>query len=89
MNDPILNDIAKELNVSPYQVELKFLLQLGENVVVVPKSIHQNYLMENISLDFMISDENMVKLKMSERCYRLSDSSSFMNNDWCITEDRE
>ena len=89
MNDPVLNEISKELNVSPYQLELKFLLQLGENVVVVPKSVHEKFLIENISLNFSISEENMAKLKLCERCYRLSDSSSLMNNDWCITEDRE
>ena len=89
MDDPVLNEIAKKLNVSPYQLELKFLLQLGENVVVVPKSVHEKYLVDNISLDFSINDEDLMRLKSCEKCYRLSDSSSLMNNDWCITEDRE
>lgn len=89
MNDPVLNEIAKEMKVTPCQLELKFLLQLGENVVIVPKSVHEKYLLENISLDFEINETNMNRLKMCERCYRLADSLSTMNNDWFITEDRE
>ena len=89
MDDPVLNEIAKEMNISPQRLELKFLLQLGDNVMIVPKSAQDNHIKENISLDFTISESNMNRLKGCERCYKLFDSQAASNHDWHISEFRE
>ena len=89
MNDPVLSEIAKEMNVSPRKLALKFLLQLGDNVIIIPKSTSESHIKENVNLDFTISEENMNKLKALERCCRLVDSNKWWNNDYFITEFRE
>ena len=89
MQDPVLHQIAKEMNVSPHKLALKFLLQLGDNVIIIPKSTSQSHIKENNNLNFAISEENMNKLRSQERCYRLIDSNIWWNNDYYITEFRE
>ena len=89
MQDPVLHQIAKEMNVSPHKLALKFLLQLGDNVIIIPKSTSESHIKENSNLNFAISEENMNKLRSQERCYRLIDSNIWWNNDYYITEFRE
>ncbi|MBQ3571380.1 MAG: aldo/keto reductase [Clostridia bacterium] len=50
-------DVAKKYGVSVAQLCIKFDLQLG--LVVLPKSTHKEYMQENASLNFVISDEDM------------------------------
>lgn len=49
--------VAKKYGVSVAQLCIKFDLQLG--LVVLPKSTHKEYMQENASLNFLISDEDM------------------------------
>ena len=49
--DEVLNQIAKEINKTPAQVALKFLLQCSPIVVPIPKSVTPARILSNISSD--------------------------------------
>lgn len=72
LENPVLNEVAKETGRTPAQVELKFLLSLGTNSVVLAKSTNQNRIRENIDLDFELSDEQIQRLKSQNRCLRFT-----------------
>lgn len=52
--------MAKKYAVSPAQICLKYLLQKG--VAALPKSVHEDRIIQNTQLDFVISQEDMAFL---------------------------
>lgn len=55
---PLLKEIGAKYKKSTAQVALRFLLQ--SDVVVIPKSVHENRMQENINVfDFTLTDEEM------------------------------
>ena len=53
-----INSIADKYHKSVAQIILRWLLQ--KEVVVLPKSVHENRIIENINLfDFELSEEDM------------------------------
>lgn len=61
-NHPILKSIAEKYGKSIAQVALRFNIQHG--VIVIPKTIHQNRMVENISVwDFELSQEDMEEIR--------------------------
>lgn len=59
--DPILTEIARKYGKSVAQVVLRWNTQRG--VVIIPKSVHQNRIAENIDIwDFELSQEDMDKI---------------------------
>jgi len=58
-NDDI-KEIAKKYNVSSAQICLRYLLQKG--VAALPKSVHENRIVQNTKLDFEIQEEDMAFL---------------------------
>ena len=62
VQEPILLEIGKVHNKSGAQIALKSLVQ--RNIVVIPKSSHEERIKENIDLfDFELSEEEMEKIK--------------------------
>ncbi|AKP67366.1 aldo/keto reductase [Companilactobacillus ginsenosidimutans] len=60
-NNSILKEIGEKYNKSVAQVVLRWLLQRG--VVVIPKSTHEQRLIQNIDVfDFKLSDDDMNKI---------------------------
>lgn len=60
--NPILSEIGKKYNKSVAQVILRWLIQ--RNVVVIPKSVHKERMIENFNIfDFELSEEDMNKIK--------------------------
>lgn len=58
LNDNEINLIADKYHKSTAQIILRWLLQKG--IVVLPKSVHENRIIENINLfDFELSEEDM------------------------------
>ena len=53
--------MAEKYKVTPAQLCIKFILQL--DLVVLPKTTHEEYLISNTKLDFDISEEDMEILK--------------------------
>lgn len=59
--NPVLTDIAEELNKSVAQIVLRWNVQRG--ISVIPKSVHRNRMEENLSIwDFELSEENMQRI---------------------------
>lgn len=63
LKDEVLNAVAKEVNRSPAQVELRFLLELGSNVSVLAKSVTPERIKSNIDLDFELSQDQVERLR--------------------------
>ncbi|KAK8843656.1 Alcohol dehydrogenase [NADP(+)] [Tritrichomonas musculus] len=74
LDDHILNEIANECGKSAPQVELQFLYQLDNNLVVISKSVRPSRIKENYERLFELSEEQMERLKGRNRCYRYCDS---------------
>lgn len=73
LENPKLIQISKEVNRTPAQVCLKFLLQLSPIINVIPKSATQSRILENFQSDFILSDEQVSLLKKENRCFRFYD----------------
>lgn len=74
LENPVLNEIAKETGKTPAQVELKFLLSLSQNSVVLAKSSNKERICQNINLKFDLSEKQIQRLKSQDRCLRLTTS---------------
>ena len=60
--NPILSEIGKKYNKSAAQVILRWLIQ--RNVVVIPKSVHKERIIENFNIfDFELYEDDMNKIK--------------------------
>ena len=60
--NPVLKEIGEKYGKSVAQVALRFLLQ--SDVVVIPKSTHENRIQENFNVfDFTLSNEDMEKIQ--------------------------
>ncbi|EAX93215.1 oxidoreductase, aldo/keto reductase family protein [Trichomonas vaginalis G3] len=67
LQDPVLNEVAKEIGKTPAQTNLRFLLKLSPYAVVIPKSLNPANIKGNISLDFDLTQEQFEKLR-SRQC---------------------
>lgn len=72
LENPVLLEVARETGKTPAQVELKFLLSLGKNSVVLAKSSNSDRIRQNIDLDFELSDDQIQRLKSQNRCIRFT-----------------
>lgn len=70
LKDEVLNAIAKELNRTPAQVELRFLLELGSNVTLLAKSMTKERIKSNMQLDFSLTQDQIQRLKARNICHR-------------------
>ena len=62
-SDDVLSGIGKKYNKSASQVELRWLIQLG-NVSVIPKAASENHRIDNLNIfDFELSDEDMERIR--------------------------
>jgi diketogulonate reductase-like aldo/keto reductase len=63
---PAVQALVKKYNKTPAQVALRYLTQRG--IVVIPKSVHENRIMENIDIfDIHLTDEEMASLEALDR----------------------
>ncbi|MCL6627011.1 MAG: aldo/keto reductase, partial [Alicyclobacillus shizuokensis] len=61
LNQPLLTDLAHKYGKTPAQIVLRWDLQ--NEVVTIPKSVHENRIVENASVfDFELSAEDMEKI---------------------------
>ena len=67
--------MADRYNVSIAQLCIKYDLQLG--MVVLPKTANPDHMKSNADLDFVISDEDMEKLKNIEHIKDYGEHSGF------------
>ena len=59
INDTIEN-IARKLQVSPQQVLLKWTI--NKNIHVIPTSDNPEFIKDNITLNFTIADDDIIKM---------------------------
>ncbi len=73
--EPALREIAAKHGKSVAQVILRWEIQQG--VIIIPKSVHQNRMKENIAIwDFSLDDEDMAKIgTMDKNCPSMLDCS--------------
>ena len=76
MENEVIGEIAKRLNITPAQVIIAW--QVNRGVVSIPKSVHperirENFAAQNIELD----EEDMKKIATLDRSYRFIDGSAF------------
>lgn len=57
LTNPEIHKVAETYNVSPAQICLRYLLQKG--VAALPKSVHEERIVQNTKLDFEIKEEDM------------------------------
>lgn len=60
LNNQRIEEIANKYNKAVSQVCIRYLLQ--HDVLPLPKSVHEEYILKNADVDFVISDEDMAYL---------------------------
>ncbi|MFD1417293.1 aldo/keto reductase [Companilactobacillus keshanensis] len=79
LNNEIVKKIADVHNKSVAQVVLRWHIQRGE--VIIPKSIHQNRIEQNIDIfDFALTDDDMKKIATLNEDKRVGSSPD--NKEW-------
>lgn len=64
MKNPLITDTAKKYGVSPAQLCIRYILQLG--LIALPKASAAAHIRENAELDFSISDADMEMLRSAQ-----------------------
>lgn len=57
LDNPVIKKIADEYEVSPAQICIRYLIQKG--MAPIPKSVHEQRIIQNTKVDFVIQDEDM------------------------------
>ena len=60
LDNEVVAKIAKKYNVSNASLCVRYCYQVG--AIPIPKSVHEEYMKQNINIDFEISDEDMKEL---------------------------
>ena len=85
LDDPVLNEVAKEVGQSPANVELKFIEELSPRMTILVKSKDKGRVKSNNHLDFKLTAEQIEKLKKRNRAQplfnRLKDWGIDINGD--------
>ncbi|ELP86406.1 aldose reductase, putative [Entamoeba invadens IP1] len=75
-DNSVLKEIAQKHKKTVAQVVLRFIVQCGHSAL--PKSVHAERIIQNINIfDFILSDEEMEKIKKLDRYERTTPGSSF------------
>lgn len=81
LEDPVIVKIAKRLNATPAQVILAWQIERG--VVVIPKSVHEERLKENLSaVNLELDKEDMLEITALDKGYRFIDGNNFKYGDY-------
>ena len=74
MKDPVIVRIAEEHHKTPAQILIRWAIQRG--TICIPKSIHENRIIENFNVfDFSLSEENMKDIRSLDKGYRFANPS--------------
>ena len=72
LEDPVLNEVAKEIGRPVASVLIRFQQQLSPCVSVLAKSVTKERIKSNNELDFTLNEDQMTRLRKRERCLRLT-----------------
>ena len=80
LSDKNIIELAQRLHIKPSQVILSWLMNRG--IIVIPKSVHEEYLKENFAAQAIILDEADMQLMNSlNKDYRYIDGKVFEHGD--------
>lgn len=83
LENPVILEIAKRLKATPAQILLAWELQ--RNVIVIPKSIHQDRIKENFAAQAIeLDSEDIKRIAALDVGYRYVDGASFIYGDYTI-----
>lgn len=81
LDEPVINQIAERLNATPAQIDLAW--QMNRGVVVIPKSVHENHLKENMAaINIKLDENDMAEIAKLDRGYRFIDGQNFSFGDY-------
>ncbi|MFH1977885.1 MAG: aldo/keto reductase [Candidatus Aenigmatarchaeota archaeon] len=81
LNDPLLIEISSKYSKTPAQILVRWALQ--KEIIVLPKSTHEERIQENSNVfDFEISEEDMKKLNSMDENFRVCWNPETMNEDF-------
>ncbi|MBE6450629.1 MAG: aldo/keto reductase [Alphaproteobacteria bacterium] len=81
LEDKTIVEIAQKLNITPAQVLLSW--QINRDVVVIPKSVHEARLKENLTaLNVALDSEDMQKISSLNKNHRYIDAKVFAYKDY-------
>lgn len=81
LEDSVILEIANRLNVTTAQVLLAW--HINRDVVVIPKSVHESRLRENLaSVNIKLDAADMQKIAELDRNYRFLDGTNFQYGDY-------
>ena len=76
LEDSVIKDIARRLNATPAQIILAW--QIARGVVVIPKSVHQERLRENLAAaNINLDAEDIRRIAALNKNYRFIDGNNF------------
>lgn len=80
MDNPVIKEIALRIKATPAQVILAWQMQRG--VIVIPKSVHENRLRENLAaVNIELDEADMEKIDGQDKNYRFHDGKVFAYGD--------
>lgn len=85
IDQPILKEIAEKHNKSPVQVALAWGINSGRSVI--PKSVIDWQVDENIAADFELEEEDMFRIATLDARARFNDPS--LDYEWRLYSDLE
>ena len=65
LSEPVFAELGEKYGKSPVQIILKWHIQ--EGFIPLPKSTNPEHIKDNISLDFVLSDEDMEKIRAIDK----------------------
>ncbi len=80
LEEDVIIDIARRLNATPAQVALAW--QINRGIAVIPKSVHENHLRENMAaLQLELDNADMAQIDQLDQSFRYIDGKGFAFGD--------
>lgn len=80
LDNTVIKEIAHKIKATPAQVVLAWQMQRG--VVVIPKSVHENRLRENLAaINIELDEDDMAKIDELDKHYRFINGKVFAYGD--------
>ena len=77
MDNPVLVDIAKKHGKTPAQIMLRWCIE--QNLVIIPKSVHQERIRQNINIfDFKLDEADKAKLKQLDSNHHMGRNPAYI-----------
>lgn len=81
LEDEIIKEIAQKLNITPAQVILSW--HINQEIAVIPKSVHESRLRENIAaLNILLDNDDIKKISSLNKNHRYIDGKAFAYKDY-------